>query len=71
MGAPLLTSACLQSVVADGLDRAFFHGRRAGSFLGGAFGLADDEAVAPGVVAAKLAGAVSRQRSQSMQVAST
>ena len=39
------------SIVADGFDRAFFHGRQAGGLLGGVLGLVMDVTVALGVVA--------------------
>jgi len=44
------------SIVADGFDRAFFHGRQAGGLLGGILGLAMDVTVALGVVAPEALG---------------
>ena len=42
------------SIVADGLDGAFFQGRQAGGLLGGVLGLVMDVTVALGVVAPKV-----------------
>jgi len=61
----------MASIVADGLDGAFFQGRQAGGLLDGVLGLVMDVTVALGSLRRKFWGAVSRQRSQSMQVAST
>lgn len=44
------------SIVADGLDRAFFQGRQAGGLLGGVLGLVMDVTVALGVVAPEVLG---------------
>ena len=59
------------SVPADGLDRAFLEGGQARGLLRGIGRLLGDVAAAARIVAAEIRGAVSRQRSQSMQVAST
>lgn len=44
------------SIVADGLHRAFFHGREAGGLLGGVSGLAMDVTVALGIIALEVLG---------------
>src|SRR5262249_57643204 len=49
-------SRALYAIIADRLDRAFFHGGGAGGFLGGAFGLVEDEAPALGVVPREVLG---------------
>ncbi len=44
------------SIIADGFDRAFFHGRQAGGLLGGVLGLVMDVTMALGVVAPEALG---------------
>ncbi len=67
-------SSCVRpgsTIASDRLDWAFLEGGLAGALLLGAIRLQDDVAAAVPVVAPEVPGAVSRQRSQSMQVAST